>query len=175
MKWRQQGNQGNELWEAIFMPTPILCAAKGRVIDFYFTVWKIFSCTSSQVQHSRRTFDIIFLSSLCFWHVATRSKSCPLFSQKILLCKWKSLVVCCGRLSSGILSLSHVAMHSLFVLGELRHKKNVIAISHVRQQKWLCLLSLVYFFSVPCAFVLLSLPPHSMSLGLCSRQSVKHV
>lgn len=47
----------------------------------------------------------------------------------------------------------------LFVLDELRHKKNVIAISHVRQQKWLCLLSLVYFFSVPCAFVLLSLPP----------------
>lgn len=140
---------------------------------------KIFSRTSLQVQHSRRTFDIMFLSSLCFWHVATGSKSCPLFSQKILLCKRKSLVVCCGRLSSGILSLSDVAMHSMVVrLDELRHKKNVIAMSHVRQQKWLCLLSLVYFFSVPCAFCSsfsLSLPPHSMSLGLCSRQSVKHV
>ncbi len=40
MKWRQQGDQGNGLWEAISMPTPPFQAPKGRVNDFYFSVWK---------------------------------------------------------------------------------------------------------------------------------------
>lgn len=47
------------------MPTPPFQTPKGKANDFYFSV-KIFSCTSSQVRHSRRALVSFLLLRLGF-------------------------------------------------------------------------------------------------------------